>query len=197
MRCHPPKLLSAVTKDTTPIVEDFEEVQKSAPPPAQVDDEELLEIALDLVSAPLEKGPLGGGGVRIPPPRLKVSTHQDTKTIELALEEQLPENALEETAVTEEGGGARLPPPKLQPVSERTAAVLEAELEELQSKELEPKWNGGGGVRVPPPKLLPSGEYKGAAFDDNQYSAPPGSLEEEILAMTTTTTSPSTAWRLI
>ena len=35
-----------------------------------------------------------------------------------------------------------------------------------------------------PPKLLVTGTYNGTAFDDNQYSAPPGSLEEEILATT-------------
>ena len=42
----------------------------------------------------------------------------------------------------------------------------------------------GGGARVKPPKLLVTGTYNGTAFDDNQYSAPPGSLEEEILATT-------------
>lgn len=167
---HPPKLLCAEAKtEEDTLVGD----QHSAPTP-EVNDDELMAIAMEAQQAPLEKDGEGGGGVRLPPPRLKpapevipayldaVSPAVNEDGIPSAEDPSDRLQALSEADIIDDyvGGGARLPPPKLlqlngdelddhgEPIPEES----EPELEALESAVVDQK---GGGARLPPPHLQP------------------------------------------
>ena len=181
VRVHPPKLVGAVdTNDAGWRLRELESVAAAPPTKASVQEvAEVQEIALEGQSAPLEKGDEGGGGVRLPPPKLKPFESTGGLDAPFAGETALPATRthlshvedlvpIEEVPVEmgpETGGGVRLPPPKLLPVSETVGGILEeaTELEEVESAPVVDGVDAGGGVRVVPHRLKPVGEQASAA----------------------------------
>ena len=123
-----------------------------------------------LETAPLAAGRDGGGGVRLPPPRL-LGPEPESAAEEVAplfaddpaAEESFVEGELPATLESASlqggargGGGVRLPPPALFAPADGLDAE-DAALESLLALETAPLVagpDGGGGVRLPPPRLL-------------------------------------------
>lgn len=106
VRVHPPRLLSAQVADLPLASEgEFHHVHEN------LDNDDLLAIGIEASSAPLERGPDGGGGVRLPPPPLKstgVSEEASLEDMENYPMEEFPGSVLADEPLLPSGGGIRI-----------------------------------------------------------------------------------------
>ena len=178
VKVHPPKLLNALHSNDAAAVDDEDRlgIQMSVPPSYAANptmtDEDLAAMQLQCLIAPLDPQLYGGGGARVPPPKLRPPAQLRVEQAQIEWEEAQQGASSFDEVLADVSGMLRAYKSSQMEVTrevllsqlEDTVVQDEISLTQLNHLDESPlSVEDGGGVRLRPPKLLANGGHSAIA----------------------------------